>query len=97
MERTIEKIKILPETINKNGFTYFLVQRTPNKAIYKQTHDNVQVGFEVFRIRIQLPRFSLLLKKSFGASERFPANSDFGRTAWSIQKHEDAIKKFNDL
>lgn len=97
MERTIEKIKILPETISKSGFCYNLVTRTPKKAMYKQTYDNIPIAYEVFLIRIRGAHFSPLLGKSIYASERFPGNEDFGKTAWSIQNYQDALNKYNEF
>jgi hypothetical protein len=97
MEKTIEQIKILPETINKNGFCYNLVTRTSKKAIYKQTFDNVQVGFEDFLIRVRGAQYSPLLNKYLEASERFPGNSDFGKTAWSITDYQNALEIYDKL
>jgi hypothetical protein len=97
MESSIDNIKILPETIRKNGYVYILLTRTPKKALYKQTLDNVQVGFEVFLICIRGAGYSSLLRKTFDACERFPSNEDFGKTAWSIMDYKDAFKKYQEL
>lgn len=90
-------IIILPETISKNGFRYILLSRAPNKAFYKQTLDNVQVGFEVFLIRIRGTHFSPFLNQSVRAAERFPGNEDFGRTAWTFTEYQKAVEKYNEL
>ena len=90
-------MKGLSKEINRNGFQYFLLERTSKKAFYNQTLDNVQVGFEVFLIRIRGKRFSQFFNKSFDSSERFPGNEDFGKTAWSIQNYQDALKKYQEL
>lgn len=90
-------IKVLPKTIRKNGFCYILLTRTSKKALYAQYCENVLIGWEVFQIRVRGTQFSLLLNKYLDASERFPGNSDFGKTAWSIQNYQDALKKYQEL
>ena len=97
MKNRKDNIKILPEIINKNGFSYILVTRTQNKAMYKQTNDNIQVGFEVFLIRVRGTHFSPFLNKSFDTSERFPGNEDFGKSAWSFMDYQKAFKKYDEL
>jgi hypothetical protein len=97
MESRKDNIKILSETIRKNGFKYILLSRTPKKAIYKQTLDNVQVGFEVFLIRVLGAQFSPLLKNSLDAYEKFPRNSDVGKTARTFQYYEAALSKYQEL
>jgi hypothetical protein len=90
-------MKKLKDTVSKNGFIYNCVQRTATKAIYQQTHENIQVGFEVFLIRVRGAQFSHLLHKSLPPSEKFPSNEDFGKTAWSYRSLQAAIKKYEEL
>lgn len=91
------KIKILPEIIRRNGFTYKLVTRTSEKAIYAQYCENVLTSWEVFQIRVRGTQFSPLLRKSLDASERFPGNEDFGKTAWTYRTLKKALIKYNEL
>lgn len=97
MGKDYEIIKPLPEILRKNGFTYFLVQRSPQKAIYRQTYENVPIAFEVFSIRVRGIQFSHILNKSLPPAERFPSNEDFGRTAWSYRTLEDAMRKYEEI
>ena len=90
-------MKKLSDIVSKNGFTYRMLQRTEKKALYAQYYQNTLIGFEVFLIRIRGAQFSYILNKTLPPAERFPGNEDFGRTAWSIQKYEDAIIRFNKL
>lgn len=92
-----DNIKVLPETIRKNGFSYILLTRTPKKALYAQYCENVLIGWEVFQIRVRGMHFSQFLSKQLKPTERFPGNSDFGKTAWSIQNYQDALKKYQEL
>jgi hypothetical protein len=94
---TLTDIKSLPEVIRKNGFTYFLVQRTLKKAIYRQAYDNVSIAFEVFEIRVRGVQYSSILGKSLPPAERFPSNEDFGKTAWSFRNLQTAIKKYEEI
>lgn len=97
MEKGVNIMKPLPERVRKNGFTYFLLQRTPKKAIYIQTYDNVQVGFEVFLIKVRGTQYSHILCRNLQPCERFPCNEDFGKSAWSFRGLDDAIKKYDAL
>ena len=97
MDDNIINLKILPETIRKNGYTYVLLRRTSEKALYAQYQRNVLIAFETFRIRVQQSRFSILLNASQPSCERFPGNSDFGKTAWSFTEYQKAVEKYNKL
>ena len=97
MDNNIINLKILPETIRKNGYTYVLLRRTSEKALYAQYLRNVLIAFETFKIMVQQSRFSTLLRTIQPPCERFPGNSDFGKTAWSIQNYQDALKKYQEL
>ena len=97
MESNIDNIKILPETIRKNGYTYVLLRRTTEKALYAQYHRNVLIAFETFKIKVQQSRFSTLLHTIQPPCERFPGNEDFGRTAWTITEYQKAVEKYNEL
>jgi hypothetical protein len=97
METIKNNFKVLPESLNKNGFCYILLQRGKNKAIYTQHYKNVLLSHEVFIIRTRGTRFSPLLNKTLEPSERFPSNDDFGKTAWSIRNYDAAIKKYQEL
>lgn len=94
---TADRIRTLPELIRKNGFTYKLITRTREKAIYAQYCENVLISYEVFQIRVRGAQFSPLLMKQIEAIERFPGNEDFGKTAWTYRNLEKAVIKFNEL
>jgi hypothetical protein len=97
MANSKDNIKELPETIKKNGFSYILLTRTPKKAFYAQYCENVLIGWEVFQIRVRGAQFSPLLRKSLDAYEKFPRNSDFGKTAWTFQYYEAALSKYQEI
>lgn len=91
------KIRPLSETIMKNGFTYKLITRTTEKALYAQYKGNVLISCEVFQIKVRGTQFSPLLRKHLEPSERFPGNEDFGKTAWTYQTLEKALLKYYEL
>ena len=90
-------MKRLPEELSKNGYRYILVQRDQNRALYRQVYKNVPIGYEVFKIRVQRARFSQIIGTYIPAHERFPSNSDFGRSAWAIIDLNDALIRYNNI
>ena len=88
-------MKILSLQIRKNGFNYTQVVRTVRKAIYRQDVSPNVVYFEVFLIRTRPER--TVNGKLILAGESFPADEDFGKTAWSFRSYEKARDKFNSL
>ena len=83
-------MKLLEKSVRKNGFTYNLIKRTENVAIYEQV-DNVSLdkpfttAYEVFII------------KNKDDVELFPSNKCFGETAWTytvINEETDKEQSF---
>lgn len=87
----------LPASLRKNRYDYRLVQRTPQKAIYEQSYDQIITGYEVFKIRVQRARFSQHIGRLIPEKERFPCDEDFGRIAWSHKSLESALIRYNNL
>ena len=71
--------------------------RSESKALYRQSDGNIPVGYEVFKIRITQTRFWPFTNETLPAKEKFPSNEDFGKTAWSFKRLEDAMKKYNSI
>ncbi len=90
----------LAKTISKNGFTYLLHTRGEKAFIYEQTGEdengNVRTfAFEVFRRIVDAEKE--VFNKVYPIRERFPANEDFGRWAWTIKEEADAIERFKKI
>ena len=85
----------LPLNLRKNGFAYTQLLRGRKSAIYRQEVTPEVSYFEVFLIRSKPERS--ILGKIIPAKEVFPADEDFGSTAWSCRTYENALKRFNDL
>jgi hypothetical protein len=90
-------MKKLQEEYSKNGYHYKLVRRDDKKALYSQSYDNIMVGYEVFKIRIQRARFSQIIGTYIPAHERFPSDSDFGRSAWVFIDLYDALIRYDNI
>jgi len=90
-------MKKLEYKIRKNGFNYHLIIRDENKALYDQRDDRgVLYGHELFRI--QIVKEKEVFGKLVEAHEKFPADKDFGITAWSVGINRDeAICKYHKL
>ena len=93
----MDPVQPLKEKLRKNTFNYELLLRSDFKALYKQSDGNIQIGYEVFKIRIRETRFHPIANKVITAKEKFPSNDDFGKTAWSYKRLEDAMKKYNSI
>lgn len=92
----LNTMKQLKEIIRKNGFTYQRMERTDKTAIYAQIdNDSEVIGYEVFKIKTRGARW--LKGRHLEAQERFPANEDFGYTAWSYRSIDRAREKFKQL
>jgi len=90
-------MKKLDEKYRKNEYEYRLHTRAEKKAIYYQYLGNRLLGYEVFKILVREASFSTLLNRHLPASEKFPSNEDFGKTAWSFSFEDRAMKKYNQL
>ena len=89
----------LPEKIRKNRFEYTLVRRGQRSCIFCQEVTPAVTYFEVFLIRVRPARIIRIkrLEKQIPATEVFPANEDFGKTAWTLRDLKSAYQKFNEL
>jgi hypothetical protein len=88
---------LLSDKINKNSYVYNLILRGEKAIIYEQIEpeENVIVGYEVFRRKIDKPK--VVFGVELGEMEVFPGNEDFGKWAWSITDKERALDRFKNL
>lgn len=91
----IKKMKRLPPELQKNGFQYTLILRGHKSCIYKQHVTATIKHFEVFLIKTMPAKE--IFGKQYPAREIFPANEDFGYTAWSCFTLDNAMNRFNHL
>jgi len=85
----------LPKVIQRNGFTYTLMLRNGNFAIYRQQVTELKEYWEVFAIRTKPA--SVFKGRTYPAREVFPDDERFGYSAWTFNSLEKAIIKFTSL
>lgn len=86
----------LEQQLTKNKFIYTQLERTDKVAIYEQRHPEAGImSYEVFKVRIA--KESVMFDTVIPERERFPNDTDFGITAWSIRDKERAFKRYKDL
>lgn len=88
-----EKLK---EKYHKNGTDYELVKRNDLAAMYKQFLNGVQIGYEVFVVKIQ-PSFTFPNGTINPSKEGFPSNENFGKTAWSFNSIEKSNERYEEI
>ena len=88
-------LRSLPDILRKNGFTYIKVLREGRSCIYEQIVTEKTHYFEVFSVKVRQEQ--TFNGKFYPEHEVFPADSDFGKTAWSFRHLDDAMVRFNRL
>ena len=88
-------MKSLPDKLRKNGFNYVKVIRKGTVCIYEQDYSKNVKYYEVFIVKAVNDRIYKGLLRP--AHEVFPRDEDFGKTAWSCRRFEDAKKRFDQL
>jgi hypothetical protein len=90
-------LRVLEPAFNKNGFTYELVRREGDVAIYKQRlRPGVGcLAYEVWRIRVK--EQSIMFGNIVPRREVGPSDSDFGTYGWSYPDLPRAKAKMAEL
>lgn len=89
--------KTIPDTYRKNGFTYKLVRRMENAAIYSQTATGKDepCHWEVVRVRFRNAKdcgnFQL------EAGEYLPTTHEWGVHGWTMWTLHDAIARMTEI
>lgn len=88
--------KPIPTVFNKKGFTYTLLKREGNKAIYQQTrHGSDMNNYEV--VKIGKHNGYTMGGVFIEPAETYPGSSLWGITGWTCTSIEDAQKRFDTL
>lgn len=90
-------MKQLETVLIKNKFVYKQVKRNKDTAIYSQhdTETSPVLSYEVFTIK-KRPEVNIF-GRYYPSQEVFPADNDFGRTAWSCRTLQRAEEKFKEI
>lgn len=96
-KREVQKLSNIHDT--SGCYKFIQLIRTDKTALYKQfdKDENRTACYEVFRIKTRKELYSKSLKKVFPCKELYPKNEDFGYSAWSIHKYEEALKAFSEI
>jgi len=94
-EQTIT-YKPIPTVFNKKGFTYTLLKREGNRAIYQQTRNGTSINnYEV--VKIGKHNGYTMGGVYIEPSETYPGSSLWGITGWTCTSIDDAQKRYNTL
>jgi hypothetical protein len=85
----------LPLKLRKNGYDYTQVLRGSKTCLYSQSIKGNLIAYEVFKIRTKPKR--KVFDNWVEAKEKYPADKDFGYTAWSYSTWDKAKEKYNSL
>jgi hypothetical protein len=89
--------KPLKKEFYRKTFTYKLLKREENKAIYEQCRDGKLMAYEVIIIRRH--NGYTLAESYIEPAETYPSDSEWGVFGWTFQKNDlqAAEKKYNLL
>lgn len=93
------KYELLPESFEKRGRVFTLIQRTDTTTLYLVRVCGVD-RFEVWRRKFnegttaKMPNGQTVV---FLPKEAAPRDEDFGRTAWTYGRRDLAMDKFKEL
>ena len=91
-EQTIT-YKPIPTVFNKKGFTYTLLKREGNRAIYQQTRNGTSINnYEV--VKIGKHNGYTMGGVYIEPSETYPGSSLWGITGWTCTSIDDAQKRY---
>lgn len=88
-------MKPLEHEYNKNGFTYNLIQRTNEVAMYSQKFEGIIIAYEVFVITKQ--KANIIFGNQLEEKELHAPSSAWGTEAFTCTTLERAELRFNDL
>lgn len=97
--RTTPKYKPLPKQFRRKSFTYDLVERVDDVAIYRQSTEDVVVGFEVVLIAKQDATTMKMggQEIKLEAKEKYPSDGQWGTKGFTLRTERDAFDKFHAL
>lgn len=88
--------KPIPTVFNKKGFTYTLLKREGNRAIYQQTREGTDMNnYEV--VKIGKHNGYTMGGAYIEPSETYPGSSLWGIMGWTCTSLEDAQKRYSTL
>jgi hypothetical protein len=92
------KIKLLPETLVRKGYTYRVVYSTQSHKIYSQSLGSTLVAYEVGKRKYvkAVPEF-IPSQEGFDKVEKFWSDEDCGNYFYTYKTLEEANNKLNQM
>lgn len=87
--------KPLKESFSRKGFTFTLLKREGDKAIYEQKMGSKLLAYEVIKVRRH--DGYTIAGVFMEPSETYPSDSDWGTYGWTYTKLEQAKTKYDSL
>jgi hypothetical protein len=94
----------IPETFNRQDYSYKLLIRENNNVIYEVRRTWGICCYEVMIVKIQKPMIWKAKNKDgtineikYEEKEKLPGDEQFGSLGWTYDKYDNAIKKFEEL
>ena len=87
----------LPQIFTKYGYTFKLVIRTTQKAIYAQYIGELLYAYEVIKIRVRPPRYNTLLERNEPQRGIYPSSGQWGKMGWTFRTWERALERYNKI
>ncbi len=95
-ELNSEAVRPIPQTFKANGFTFRLLQREGDVALFEKTRPSLShVGFEV--VIIQKLKARIIYGRAVPGHEAMPSPSAWGRLGWTPHNSADAWRRFREL
>ena len=88
-------MKKIKENFSKNGMDYTLISRVKDIALYKQSHNGLEIGFEVHKVSVAEQR--VIASKVIPSSEYIACNNKFGKTGFYYRTMKEAESKIAEL
>lgn len=88
----------LKTLFKKGGFTYQLVKRIENFAIYTQKKEGYSFGYyEVIKIQVVKNDVKTKFMDLKAGDEFYPSTNQWGSSGWTCKTLEQAERKINGL
>lgn len=88
----------LQPLLKNNGFTYHLIKRNENFAVYEQKKEGFDYTYyEVIKIQVVKQDVSTKFMTLKAGTEFYPSTNQWGVNGWTFKTLEQAESKLNEL
>ena len=90
-------MKTLPESFQKHGFLFTLIERHGQFATYRKVEENWRHSENFETVIIQSHNGRVIAGQAVGPAKYMPSSESWGSLGWSFQDRESALKKLSQL